>query len=91
MGAYHSSELPMLFGTHALNGESDDFEVTVSEAMQDAYLAFARDSEKGLDELDWEAYELTERKVREFGATGVVEQMVALTEIEDECAALGLA
>lgn len=91
MGAYHSSELPMVFGTHDLNGESGDFEVAVSEAMQDAYLAFARDGGKGLEELNWEAYEMTERKVREYGITGVVEKMVALTEIEDECAALGLA
>ncbi|KAG4418509.1 hypothetical protein IFR04_008312 [Cadophora malorum] len=91
MGAYHSSELPMVFGTHDLNGESGDFEVAVSEAMQDAYLAFARDGGKGLEELNWEAYEMTERKVREYAITGVVDKMVALTEIEDECAALGLA
>lgn len=91
IGAYHGSELPMIFGTHPLNGESTPFEIEVSEAMQDAYVAFARDPETGLEEVEWPAYESAFGQVREFAADGVVASMVALTEIEDGCAAMGLA
>ncbi|KAL2069852.1 hypothetical protein VTL71DRAFT_14531 [Oculimacula yallundae] len=91
MGAYHSSELPLIFGTHALNGESTAFEEEVSEAMQDAYVAFARDPAAGLDEVQWPAYEGAYGEVREFAKDGVVAQMVSLTEIENGCAAMELA
>ncbi|PVH75488.1 carboxylesterase, partial [Cadophora sp. DSE1049] len=88
MGAYHSSELPMVFGTHELNGVLGELERSVSERMQDAWVAFAGDMERGLEAMGWEEYEGREGMVREFGAEGVVERMVALGEIEEECDAL---
>lgn len=57
MGAYHGSELPLLFVTYELNGETSAFETELSETMQDAYVAFASDLGAGLDSVGWTAYE----------------------------------
>lgn len=52
LGAFHSSELPMLFGTHLnFRGESTELEYETSHAMQDAWAAFARDGARGLEEM----------------------------------------
>lgn len=54
MGAYHSSELPLLMGTYGdFRGNGTDFERATSEAMQDFYLAFALDPEGGLEAKGW--------------------------------------
>lgn len=56
MGAYHSGELPMLFGTYNdFRGNGTDFETATSEAMQDLWLAFAKDPENGLQGMGWPA------------------------------------
>lgn len=50
MGAYHAAELPMVMGTHPnFRGASTPAEEATSEAMQDAFAAFARDPWGGLD------------------------------------------
>lgn len=57
MGAYHSSELPLLFGTYGdFRGSGTDFEDKTSEIMQDYYLAFALDPESGLESAGWPKY-----------------------------------
>ncbi|TGO13709.1 hypothetical protein BTUL_0064g00070 [Botrytis tulipae] len=57
MGAYHSSELPMIFGTYAdVGGDGTRFQKDTSEAMQDLWLAFARDPENGLSNAGWPKY-----------------------------------
>ncbi|KXT00514.1 hypothetical protein AC578_4073 [Pseudocercospora eumusae] len=86
MGAYHSSELPLLFGTHAdYRGPSSELEYQTSQAMQDAWVAFAKDPVNGLKQLDWMAYEkLGLKEVREFGA-GVAAQDIDLASFEAEC------
>ncbi|TGO65896.1 hypothetical protein BOTNAR_0073g00210 [Botryotinia narcissicola] len=57
MGAYHSSELPMIFGTFAdVGGDGTRFQKDTSEAMQDLWLAFARDPENGLSNAGWPKY-----------------------------------
>jgi acetylcholinesterase len=54
LGAYHSSELPMIFGTSGdFRGPSTSFELATSRAMQDRWLAFAEDPEGGLERLGW--------------------------------------
>ncbi|KAI8941599.1 hypothetical protein NX059_002814 [Plenodomus lindquistii] len=56
-GAYHSSELPMVFGTYDIvRGEGTTFQKEVSEKMQDYWLAFAEDPVGGLPALGWEVY-----------------------------------
>ncbi|CRG91262.1 hypothetical protein PISL3812_08310 [Talaromyces islandicus] len=47
MGAYHSSELPLLFGTHyEFRGNSTPFEWQISTIFEDLWLSFASDSSK---------------------------------------------
>lgn len=47
-GAYHSSELPLLFGTHSQYGSpSTQFEWDVSYAMQALWLSFVEDPVRG--------------------------------------------
>lgn len=69
MGAYHSSELPLLFGTHPdYRGPSSTLEYASSWAMQDAWLAFARGGAKGLrQDVGWNQYTADARVVRNFG------------------------
>lgn len=59
----------MLFGTHAnYRGPSTRFEYATSHVMQDAWVAFARDSDTGLQVHKWKKYgELGEADVRKFG------------------------
>jgi carboxylesterase type B len=47
-GAYHSSELPLVFGTHyEYGGPSTSFEWDVSYAMEALWLSFAEDPTQG--------------------------------------------
>lgn len=56
MKAYHFAELPMLMGTHEIErGPSTEFQRQLSEIMQDMWVDFARDPEKGLARWGWEA------------------------------------
>lgn len=86
LGAFHSAELPMLFGTHPnFRGESTELEYETSHAMQDAWVAFARDGVEGLEATGWSAYEsLGEATVREFG-DGVAAQDVSIADLEAKC------
>lgn len=86
MGAYHSSELPLLCGTHPnYRGPSTQLEYATSHAMQDAWVAFATDPVSGLKAVGWSVYEtLGAKEVREFGA-GVAVQEVSLAPVEAQC------
>lgn len=86
LGAFHSAELPMLFGTHPnFRGESTDLEYETSHAMQDAWVAFARDGVQGLEGVGWSEYEtIGEATVREFG-DDVAAKDVSLSELEGKC------
>jgi acetylcholinesterase len=56
-GAYHASELPLIFGTAGdFHGASTAYENTVSRTMQDFWLDFARDPEHGLSKVGWGTY-----------------------------------
>ncbi|EME40266.1 hypothetical protein DOTSEDRAFT_179278 [Dothistroma septosporum NZE10] len=85
-GAYHSSELPLLFGTHPnYRGKSTELEYETSWAMQDAWVAFAKDPKHGLKSQGWEPYDkLGSKKVREFGA-GVAAKDVSVAAFEKKC------
>ncbi|GJC89005.1 lipase 1 [Colletotrichum liriopes] len=92
MGAYHGSELPMIFGTHAdFRGNSTAFEYELSHVMMDAYAAFVKDSTAGLDAIGWPVYTAESRLVRSYGANNnVTAGQRTLSAIEEECANLGL-
>lgn len=86
LGAFHSSELPMLFGTHPnFRGESTEFEYATSHAMQDAWVAFARDGTRGLESTGWSEYDtIGEATVREFGDDVPVKD-ISLSGLEGKC------
>ncbi len=64
MGAYHASDIPMVFGTYAAQTPGrvgaveliTPFEPRVAEAMQDHVLAFMEDPENGLRRRGWLAH-----------------------------------
>jgi para-nitrobenzyl esterase len=75
LGACHAIELPFLFGLASdprlLGFLGDDPPVGLAEAVQDAWLAFARAGDPG---PDWPRYDLDRRAVRTFDADlGILE------------------
>lgn len=88
MGAYHGSDLPMLFGTHGnFRGLSTEFEIAVSEAMQNTWRAFADDPRKGLAGQGWPQFTLNHDVVRVFGENGTVwrDAVGELEGYQDQC------
>ena len=95
LGAYHSSELPLIFGTDGdARGASTPFEEELSETMQDLWLAFARDPNHGLKALGWA--DTTTGQVAVFGGDangtglgsnqgGVRLQNVTLAAVDAAC------
>ncbi|KAH7336152.1 Alpha/Beta hydrolase protein [Rhexocercosporidium sp. MPI-PUGE-AT-0058] len=84
-GAYHSSELPLIFGTHDIAySESTPFEFAVSHRMQDLWLAFMKDPVNGLPSQGWEAYK-PEGNGIEFAWDNQVTQTIALSGFDDLC------
>ncbi|KAK5135196.1 hypothetical protein LTR08_005583 [Meristemomyces frigidus] len=85
MGAYHSSELAMIMGTHPdFRGPSTALEYATSHAFQDAYVAFAGDPVDGLAGQDWAPYRVGSGSVREFGG-GVAAQDTSVAVDEGYC------
>ncbi|KAK4444949.1 acetylcholinesterase [Podospora aff. communis PSN243] len=91
LGAYHESELPLLFGTDEdFRGPSTPLEKATSYAMQDSWVAFARAGVKGMEEVGWPRYTGVGAQgslVRVFGA-GVPVQDVNLSQQDALCAAV---
>lgn len=88
MGAYHQSDMPMLFGTHGnYRGKSTEYQIAVSEAMQDAWRAFADSPNYGLVEQDWPQFTPESDIVRWFGDDGTVARngIGDLKRYEDQC------
>lgn len=89
MGAYHSSELPMLFGTYAdIGGARTFFQEQTSHAMQDLWLELAKNPENGLANAGWPKYtsgsmEILSGAVNE---TEVTHYATPKGPIEDACA-----
>lgn len=89
LGAWHGSELPMLFGTHPLyRGNSTAFEYATSAAMQDAWVALVAGGPAAMDAQNWPVYQgLDDARVREFGKAGVVATDVGVGAEEAACPA----
>ncbi|KAF2258223.1 alpha/beta-hydrolase [Lojkania enalia] len=58
LGAYHSSEIPIVFGTSNFSGQDTEVEIGLSKYMQGAWAAFAKDPEHGLEEYGWPQYDV---------------------------------
>lgn len=85
MGAYHDSDLPMIFGTHGdFRGESTESEKETSESMQDAVLAFMEDPHAGPEKVGWEPAHSGKMVV--FREDGKVMRQVSLESVQGVCA-----
>jgi cholinesterase len=56
-GAYHSSEIPLIFGTSTDTGADTPDEAKLAKAMQHAWATFAKDPDNGLSRLGWPVYQ----------------------------------
>lgn len=86
-GAYHSADLPLVFGTHSIaRGHATVFENEVSVQMQDYWLTFVKDPENGLPAKGWQSYS-GDQEVNSalFGWHGVAVQSLADSELESAC------
>ncbi|CAJ2506625.1 Uu.00g078110.m01.CDS01 [Anthostomella pinea] len=75
IGAVHSGELPLLFGTHSqYRGNSTEFEWDVSSVMQGLWLAFAEDpsTDPTCESFSWPQYTLATGSMASFAPNGTV-------------------
>jgi carboxylesterase type B len=59
VGAYHGSEIAMIFGTSEVLSKTPDVpsEAQLSRIMRTAWATFAKDPENGLSDIGWPVYE----------------------------------
>lgn len=85
-GAFHSSDIPMVFGTYALaRGPGTDFQEQVSEKMQKYWVAFAEDPMNGLPKLGWDGYQGGSGEGVMFGYEGQISQPIAESRLDQPC------
>lgn len=85
--SYHSSELPLVFGTSDLLGEDTEVEREWGRYMQGAWCAFARDPVNGLSEYGWPIYEPEGQGLVELGLEGEVQaRFVGSGSYDGSCA-----
>ncbi|QDS77736.1 hypothetical protein FKW77_004513 [Venturia effusa] len=85
LGAYHSSELPLIMGTSEYErGDNTDSENRVSKKMQDLWVAFASDPTKGLEKHGWPAYKPGGYAIV-FGLKDTVISKIGVEELEKPC------
>ncbi|KAJ3825336.1 carboxylesterase [Lentinula raphanica] len=70
--AYHTSEIPMVFGTYnisvnATNLPSTPIEIALSKIMQHVWVAFARDPQNALPSMGWPAYDSNTQTIAALG------------------------
>lgn len=103
-GAYHSSELPMVFGTHyEYRDASTQFQWDVSYAMQALWLSFAEDPSRGPARLAldgvaanpnnssyfaWPTFQQGSSNMLLFAENHTVMQLVTSGRIDDYCPSL---
>ncbi|KAJ5727069.1 chlorogenic acid esterase precursor [Penicillium malachiteum] len=87
-GAYHTSELPLLFGTwEDYGGPGTSVEASVSGHWQDVYLEFMKDPVRGLPRHGWPAFG-PNGSAKLMGANGGVSQLMDISILQDECAGI---
>ncbi|TRX91498.1 hypothetical protein FHL15_007503 [Xylaria flabelliformis] len=82
LGAYHASDLPMVFGTYGLEGPSGAFEEQVSRKMQDLYLEFIKDPVEGLKRAGWPPVtgRLQDPNIMALALDGKLEQLISANQ-----------
>ncbi|CAD0018267.1 unnamed protein product [Aureobasidium pullulans] len=86
LGAWHSSDIPMIFGTHELLqvGNSTELQIKTSHAMQDHIVAFAKDPINGPASFGWNRA-ATGGQVAQFGANWTAVQYVHHEVVDGAC------
>jgi acetylcholinesterase len=85
MGAYHTADLPLLFGSHGdFRGPSTALEVATSESMQDHLLAFMKDPISGPETIGWA--DNKNGGFLRFGADGNAVANIDKKEVDGVCA-----
>ncbi|KAJ5760695.1 hypothetical protein N7520_007851 [Penicillium odoratum] len=85
LGAYHTAELPLIFGTSSIYGPDTLLEKDVSAKMQDRWLAFAKDPENGLSQHGWPGSTNREVLLLVDSVNQIVSSMVADNVIDNAC------
>jgi carboxylesterase type B len=92
LGAYHASDLPIIFGTYELLdgiANTTRFEVEVSQSVQDHIFAFAKDPYHGPQKtMGWEPMVASDPNggdLIRFGANGKISQHVDGIEVDGVC------
>jgi acetylcholinesterase len=92
LGAYHASDIPISFGTyHLLDhvANTTQFEVDVSQSMQDHILAFVKDPYHGPQKtMGWKPMVASDPQggdLIRFGADGKVSQHIDGVEVDGVC------
>lgn len=83
LGAYHSADIPMVFGTSDLRGPDTEMEKETSKYYQDAWVAFAKDPVKGLVEFGWPEYDPEGETLIKLG-NGSVKAVFAKGDLYDD-------
>lgn len=70
LGAYHSSDIPMIFGTSDLRGPDSAAEMAISKYYQTAWAEFAKDPVGGLVRYGWPGYNPEGESLVQIGLNG---------------------
>lgn len=94
MGAFHGSDMPMVFGTYGIaRGEGSAFEALVSETMQNYFLEFIKDPVHGPKKAGWPAFDPAAQHgglMLRFAADGKPVQFVSGDIVDGECLGLNI-
>lgn len=85
LGAYHSVEIPIVFGTSHFSGPDTDAEKEFSRYMQGAWAAFAKDPAKGLEAYGWPRYAVGTESLVLLGKNNVTMQVGNAAEYDAVC------
>lgn len=83
-GAYHASELPLIFGTAGeFHGNSTEYENIVSRKLQDLWLGFAKDPHNGLQSVGWRS--CAEGKAVLIGGIDMLIEEIDVSSLDSVC------
>jgi carboxylesterase type B len=84
-GAHHASELPLIFGTAGqFHGPSTEYEDLVSAKLQDLWLAYARDPQRGLQDAGWDSFGAGKAVL--LGGADAPLKSINIQELDGQCA-----
>ncbi|KAI7601024.1 acetylcholinesterase [Hortaea werneckii] len=94
MGAFHSSDLVMLFGSYAVGQgpPKEELEGETSRVMEDYLLAFIKDPYNGPPSMGWVPFNTSAENqgtMLRFGADGKAVQNVSASDVEAVCSGSG--